>query len=270
MAKLKTIENGNGFITIPGLNVGFDGTERWRFETVLTDLLPHLSRSKVVLAGGIALRHHLITRGVPYPDVQFRDLDLLIEDPSNIIMSSTDSQDKGFIFSHFHPQKNKKIIAEFFIKMIHTLTGTKIDLFSYSPLSPSNFQIVSFQGKAVKIPTPESLLIVTLLDTLKALDAFKKAPRKRLISIDLLCGIVDFTHAQQEWQKQHSDGTSLLDAIAKIQRLSLTNPEIFVDKVFGKKPIADCSECVHTPEFPIASRDSTRNILGVGLSKVVT
>ena len=267
MAKLKTIENGNDFITGPGLNVGFAGTEQQRFETVLTDLLPHLSKSKVVLAGGIALRHHLTIRGIPCPDAQFKDLDLLIEEPSNI-MGSTNGKDGRFFFTHFHPQKNENIIAAFFIKMYHILTGTKIDFFSYSPLSPSNFQVVSFQGQTLKIPTPESLLIVTLLDTLKALDVFKKAPRKRLTSVDLLCGIIDFTYAQQEWQKQHSNGISLLDTIVTIQKLSLTNPEIFVDKVFGKKPIADCSECVHTPEFPIASRDSTRNILGIESSKV--
>ena len=265
MVRVPTAEHRGSSIVKPELNVGFDTTEKQRFEAVLSALLPYLQTDKVALAGGAALRHHLTIRDIPHPNPQFKDLDLLIEDPG-VILGRISDPDSGFLISHFHPRKNPNILASFFIKMIHVATKTKIDFFSYAPFSPDYFAEASFQGQIIQIPSPESLLTIALLDTLKALEAFTKAPRKRLTTIDLLSDIVDWSVAQQVWQGQGSDDTSLSDIISMIGAVYLMHPEQFVDKVFGRKPIANCTDCVQTPEFPIAPRDIVRSILGIGSS----
>jgi len=265
MVRFPTAEHRGGSIAKPELKVGFDTKEQQRFEAVLSDLLPYLQRGKVALAGGAALRHHLTIRDIPHPNPQFKDLDLLIEDPG-VILGRISDRDSGFLISHFHPRKNPNILASFFIKMIHVATKTNVDFFSYAPFSPDYFAEVSFQGQIIQIPSPESLLTIALLDTLKALEAFKKAPCKRLTTIDLLSGVVDWRVAQQVWQGQGLDRTSLSDSISMIETVYLMHPEQFVGKVFGKKPIANCTDCVQTPEFPIASSELVRSILGIGSS----
>lgn len=60
-----------------GLIRGFSESETQRIQRHLEKLFPHLEQGRFTIVGGLAIRYHLIERGINYPNRPFNDLDII-------------------------------------------------------------------------------------------------------------------------------------------------------------------------------------------------
>ena len=246
------------------MRTGFSSEDNWRVATVVEALAQYLPPGNFALGVGMALRYLLAERNLDHPSHEFKDLDLLLPEPG-AISSDMAQEGSGFIFTHYHPPTHpyKYLVGNFFIKALHVPTRTKVDFFSFSPFPPGSFDSIGFFGADMMAPMAESLLVVTLLDLQKLLEANGNAPKKRLDSLKLLLQITDFGKAEEVWGKHFNGQSTLTSNIESILKLSEEQSEKFITKSSGKKPIARCGDCYDDPKFPLASREAARAALGL-------
>lgn len=134
------------------LIIGFSGEEKERITTHLERLFPYLKPNGFVIVGGLAIRYHLLSHGIPYPPRPFNDLDIIVRD-SNVVSPSVSND---FLVYHYHPK-------DYFLALVDPISRTKVDIFSYNP-KPQETVKVPFENREVDIRSIEDQLVKTILD----------------------------------------------------------------------------------------------------------
>jgi len=240
------------------LIVGFNQQDSNKVKSLLLRLIPYLEENKYILVGGIAIRYHLISKGVPYNIRPFNDLDVIAKEENTLNPKVT----QDFLISHYHPAKN----SEPYIALVDPFTKTKVDIFGYDPVPEETFNI-DFEGYTVKIPSSEDQLVKTVLDVQRISEKAKVDP-KQFEDARLLMKVSDLKVAIRIWKRKYFARfrTNLIETLEKAEKRRSQHPEWVVKNPFRKPEPYICKECVDANKFPLTPMDKIYKILDYDIS----
>lgn len=232
------------------LQLGFSEEENQRAIGVIDRLLPHLVLDNFVIVGGLAMRHHLLERGVPYPKRPFNDLDVMIKDMSEMRPSVT----QDFLLHHNHQPTYRLLID--------TQASVQVDVFDYKhpPVDPVSVQVGNY---TVRIRSAEDQFAKAVYDLIKICNG-ENIPPKQAVSVDLLREISDPEKAEYIWNTRYSTiyPFSIVEAIEKARREIDNFPERVFEHPSRRPEPYLCTECVEEPGFPITPMETVYQLRG--------
>ena len=98
---------------------GFSPEDTERVSAHLEKLLPYLRQDAFTIVGGLAIRYHLATHKIAYPQRAFNDLDIMVDSLDAVSTAVIDN----FLVEHYHPP----IANAFYLVLIDPGTKTKVD-----------------------------------------------------------------------------------------------------------------------------------------------
>lgn len=232
---------------------GFSETDAKRIRAHVERLLPYLTPGKFTIVGGLAIRYHLITHTIEYPQREFNDIDITVTSLDAVSPRVIDE----FLVEHYHPPVNNS----FYLVLIDPVTKTKIDIFS-AQVPEDDTREVSFGKYKIQITTPECQLVKTVFD-LQRISQEKKVDPKQFSDARLLLRIVDKTKAEAFWQKKGftSIVLTLMEALEKAEKVAHVHPDWVKEKPFRRK-IYICPDCVDSAVFPLTPMKKIYSIMG--------
>lgn len=221
---------------------------------ILERLMPHFIAGNLVIVGGLATTHHLLSRGITSTQRSFNDLDIMIKDPAEMKPSITDE----FLIYHYHPLKG----TSFYILLVDPQTRVKIDVFDYDP-PPVQPEVVQVAGYSVPIRGVEDQFTKTLFDLMRITTPHRTDP-KQFSDARLLMQIADLERAQQIWAKRYSSiySFSIAEAMSKAEEGRLKYPDRVFEHPYRRSEIYTCGECKEVPGFPITPMERIYDLLG--------
>lgn len=233
---------------------GFSNKDTQRVETHLKRLLPHLEDGRFVLAGGLAIRYHLITRGVEFPKRPFNDLDIIAQSASVVHPDAVGD----FWVYHYHPGDP----THFYIVLFDPVSKTKVDIFNWSnpPVSTMN---VHFSQKTLKMRSLEDQLVQTVCDMFRLFTGGITDP-KQLSDAKLMLKLADLNLVDHIWRARGFDAKfdSLVKALSEIENLVLKDPGRLKKDPFKRPRPYTCPDCVSTTNFPLTPMEKIYKALG--------
>lgn len=232
------------------LVIGFFGEEKERIVTHLQRLLPYLKSGEYVIVGGLAIRYHLLSHGINYPQRPFNDLDIIVKNRD--VVSSSVSKD--FLIYHYHPK-------DYFLALADPISRTKVDVFSYYP-APRQTIKVAFEDREVDLVSVEDQLVKTVLDIQRISEEAKVDP-KQFSDTRLLMQIADMETANKLWQTNKFEKwpSTITEAVERAEKIAQTHPEWMQEKPFRKPKPYFCSSCQSTNGFEIVPMDEVYKVL---------
>lgn len=232
---------------------GFSESESERVNKHLSKLVKYLTPGKFVIVGGLAIRYHLQTAGIDYPQRGFNDLDLIAENADVVHPGIA----HDFLVYHFHQDGNS-----FFFALVDEETKTKVDIFDWGN-PPDNVMEVPFESGVLKIVSVEDQLAQTVRDIQRISEEAKVDP-KQFSDAQLLSQIADMEKADELWRKRRNPEhpESIFDAIKKAEEIKQEHPEWVQVGPFHKPGPYDCSGCVRSEKYPLDPMDKIYSILG--------
>lgn len=233
------------------LVIGFSGEEKERITTHLGKLFPHLKPNGFVIVGGLAIRYHLLSSNIPYPQRPFNDVDIIVKNPKVV----SPSVSKDFFIYHYHPK-------DYFLALIDPISRTKVDIFSYYP-APKETVRVLFEDKEVDIVSIEDQLVKTVLD-IQRISPKAKVDLKQFSDTKLLMQITDMRKADKIWRFHNSTQypKSITQAIEKAEKIVEEHPEWLQEKPFRKQKPYVCPNCYGADGFDISPMEEVYEVLG--------
>lgn len=230
---------------------GFSGEEQRKILTHLERLLPYLKPDEFVIVGGLAIRYHLLSHGISYPQRQFNDIDIIVKDPSVVSPSVLDD----FLIYHYHPD-------DYFLALVDPISRTKIDIFSYYP-EPLEAVTVPFGNKEVRVVSVEDQLVKTVLDIQRISEEAKVDP-KQFEDTRLLMQIADMEKADRIWKSHNFDTwpKSINEAIDRAETIARENPQWVQEKPFRKPQPYICPHCQDKDGFVVTPMEEVYKVLG--------
>lgn len=236
------------------LILGFTEPENQKAVNVLQRLLPHFSQDNLTIVGGLAIRHHLLSRDIGYPSRPLNDLDLKIKNSTEMKASIADE----FLIYHYHPPRDNN----FYIVLVDPQTITKIDVFDYDqpPIDPVRVEVAGFR---VFMRSVEDQFTKTVFDLMRITERHRTDP-KQFLDARLLMQIVNLEKAQQIWAERYSSKypISITDAIEKAEEGRLNYPDRVFEHPYRRSKPYNCADCEEISDFPITPMDRIYNILG--------
>ncbi|MBI2020682.1 hypothetical protein HYS94_04680 [Candidatus Daviesbacteria bacterium] len=236
------------------LILGFNEAENQKAVEVLGRLIPHFSQNNLVIVGGLAIRHHLLSREVSYPQRSFNDLDLKIKDPTEIKPSICDE----FWIYHYHPLRD----SSFYIVLADPQTKIKIDIFDYNS-PPLETEVVQIAGYSLQVRGLEDQFIKTLFDLMRITGRHRTDPKQFSDAI-LLMQIADLEKAQRFWTEKyaHIYPFTVQEAISQAEEARLKYPDRVFEHPYRRSAPYICEECQEVPGFPITPMQTIFDLLG--------
>lgn len=236
------------------LVIGFSDSEKDRIESHLARLIPHLTSEEFTIVGGLAIRHHLVSRGIPYPRRPFNDLDMVAESVDVVHPSVI----KDFFVYHYHLETG----GRFYVVLLDPISKTKIDIFdNHTPIEgPVD---VNLRGIKVKITGIEGQLVKTVLD-IQRISADSMVDPKQFLDTNLLLQIADIEEADRIWrQRNYVDyPSSIREAMERAEKIAQKHPEWLKEKPFRKPQPYVCKDCVDSDNLPLTPIEEIYEILG--------
>lgn len=230
-----------------GLLIGFSGEEKERIKTHLQKLLPYLRKGGFTIVGGLAIRYHLASKGIPYPQRPFNDLDIIIEN-SGVVSPAVA---KDFLIYHYHPD-------DFYIALVEPITKTKVDVFKALP-APHKTIPVNFGEETLRVVSIEDQLVKTVFD-IQRISEEKKVDPKQFSDTRLLMQIADLKLANQFWREnQFGD---LMEAVNRAESIAKSHPDWLQEKPFTKPNPYVCPNCQSTNDFKVTPMEQVYKVLG--------
>lgn len=232
------------------LILGFSKSEKAKITSHLERLLSYLKPMKFVIVGGVAIRYHLVSYGVDYPERPFNDLDLIIE--SKDVVSPDVA--KEFIVYHYHEEGA-------FLALVDPVTKTKVDIFGF--FKSKDPVVVNFQGNELLIRGIEDQLVKTVFDTQRVSEEAKVDP-KQFFDTVLLSQIADMKKADKLWKSNNFENwpKSITKAIERANNIASKHPEWVQEKPFRKPKPYICSSCQNVKGFELSPMQDVYDILG--------
>lgn len=232
------------------LLIGFSGIEKEKITTHLQRLLPYLKPMKFVIVGGIAIRYHLLSHGIDYPERPFNDLDLMVK---NIDAVSPDVA-TDFLVYHYHAKDQ-------FLALVDPVTKTKVDIFKFSPNTEP--VVVNFQGNELLIRGIEDQLVKTVLD-IQRISPKTRVDPKQFSDAEMLSQIADMKKADKMWKSNSFEKwpKSITEAIERANKIAKRHPKWLKEKPFRKPKPYKCSSCQNADGFEIVPMKEVYDVLG--------
>lgn len=236
------------------LIVGLPPENRDKVTIHLKRLLPNLKEGEFIFVGGLAIRHHLIHRGINYPDRGFNDIDIVTKSEDVV----TPNVVKDFLVYHHHNQGH-----EWYFALVDPLSKTKVDIFDNN-FYPERTVEASFEGEVVKIQSIEDQLIKTVFDIQRISESAKVDP-KQFLDTRLLMQIADMKLAEKLWRKKAFEKypDNLYDSIVWAEDTAQEHPEWVQVSPFKKPAPYKCMDCISTPELPLTPMEEIYKVLGM-------
>ena len=236
------------------LITGFSVSDAKRIKTHLTKLLPYINTKKMAIVGGLAIRFHLTKAGISYPVRPFNDLDLMVQDVSDV---SSDVSEE-FLVYHYHPPKD----GSFYIVLVDPVSKTKVDIFNWDPPLEESI-IVDFNRYKLKMRGAEDQLVKTVYD-IQRISAEKKVDPKQFLDASLLIEIANLTLADKILRKRnYSDyPNSVMAAYERAAIIAKKHPKWLKKFPFKKPKLYRCLDCRSTKKFKITPMRQIYEILG--------
>lgn len=232
------------------LIVGFSKSESERIITHFNKLLAYLSPDNFVVVGGLAIRYHLISRGLSYPQRPFNDLDIIVK--SSSIFSPSVSKD--FLIYHYHPDHD-------FLALVDPVSRTKVDIFRYDS-APKKVVQVAFANKNINVVSAEDQLARTVSE-IQRISSEAHVDPKQFLDTKLLFKIADLRKADRIWQsyKFNKYPQSLKKAIERAELIAEKHPEWITEYPFRKPKPFKCPDCKDMNGFQVAPMEEIYKIL---------
>lgn len=233
------------------LTSGFSKKDQKKIKVHLRKLFPYFKKDKCVIVGGLAIRYHALSNGLPYPKREFNDLDIIVKDPEVV----SPQIEKDFLVYHYHPK-------DFFLALVDPETKTKVDIFNYYPAPKKTVQ-VNFGDEKINLVSIEDQLIKSVLD-INRISKKAKVDPKQFFDTKLLLKIADLKKSDELWRKNKFKGLSksLEDAIKRAQDLAKKHPEWIKEKPFERPKPYNCLNCKSIDGFKIIPMEKVYRILG--------
>lgn len=233
------------------LLTGFSGEEKERVKIHLQKLLPYLRKGGFTIVGGLAIRYHLISKGISYSPGPFNDLDIIVENSE--VVSQAVAQD--FLIYHYHPD-------DFYLALVEPITKTKVDVFEASPV-PHKTVTVNFGEETLRVVSIEDQLVKTVFD-IQRISEEKKVDPKQFFDTRLLMQIADLKLANQFWQQNqfHDFPSDLMEAVNRAENIAKSHPNWLQEKPFTRAHPYKCPDCQNTDGFTVAPMEQVYKVLG--------
>lgn len=154
-----------------------------RLTKCLARLMPHFSRERVALTGSVAMELGLAARGLKGLRERIADLDLVVTDPSAIVVSVAES----FLVFHYHlPQSG---VPRFMLQLVDPVTRLRVDVFPDLAGSLSRAQDVDIGGQSMKILCLEDIFDHKV-QTIRKASATKPVDPKHVRDAQILGGVL--------------------------------------------------------------------------------
>lgn len=232
------------------LITGFSGIEKTKITTHLERLLPYLKPMKFVIVGEIAIRYHLLSNGVDYPERPFNDLDLMVR--SIDVISPNVAKD--FLVYHYHAKDT-------YLALVDPVTKTKVDIFKFFPSTEPI--VVNFRGNEILIRGVEDQLVKTVLD-IQRISPKAKVDPKQFSDTELLLQIADIKRADKMWKSNNFEKwpESIIKAIERANKIAEEHPGWLKKEPFRKSKPYICSRCQNADRFDVVPMQEVYDILG--------
>lgn len=239
---------------------GFNKTDAAAIKVSLRNLLPHVNLEKLILCGGVAIRHHLKNSGVEFDYVSpGNDIDILLEDLSDLRPSVSDD----FLIYHYHDYEGQTDRPEeFFVALVHPETKTKIDIFNYKPYLPFDPVEVVSEGVTLQMRNAEDQLATQVLESAGVLKSNKIA-KKWLENIEGLLKISDLEKASEYMKAKlvEFSESDLEKVHAKTLAYLKEHPEQVVESA-TRRELYDCELCAGGGGFIVEPMSRIYDLLG--------
>jgi hypothetical protein len=231
---------------------------------VLKKLLPHLDVQKIMLVGGIAMRHHLLSSNINMPKVSGdEDIDIIAKSPSVVKKSIT----KDFLIWHYHNHPNhERLPDDFYFAIVDSKEKCKVDIFDFKPYYPQESVDVKFGGVTLKTRTVEDQLVIGVLELARIMNDATVEPKKtpELIWLLQICDLEKVeklwrTHPFNKWK------TSFIETLNNSINYIASHPQLVLKNVPSKeiaqKKYSKCSVCLDSSDFPLAPLEKVKKAL---------
>lgn len=231
---------------------GFSKEETTRMQTHLDKLLPYLTSGQFTIVGGLAIRYHLVSKGIPYPHRPFNDLDIIAQSRSVVSHLVT----KDFLVEHYHPFKDN----HFYIVLIDPVSKTKVDIFD-NTMAPFEVVTVPFGKYLLQVQSIEDQLVKTVVDIRRLSQTLKVDP-KQFQDARLLLSVANLQKAETFWQRKNLGPQTLFETLLASEKIAHKHPEYVQEKPFRKEKPYVCPDCVSTSDFPITPMENIYTQMG--------
>jgi len=236
------------------LDEAMPAESKGRLQETLARLLPYLTTGEFKIVGALAIRHHLLAAGRDYP-YPIDEFDLIAKSERAISQDIT----KDFLVYHHHYAPDNHNI--FYLALVDPQTKVKVDIFTEIVLE--GLLKVDFNGEEIEIASLEDQLVKTSLDIQRISEKSKIKP-KELENAKQMAEIANMDEAQEIWKqrKRTEMPETITEAISQVERIAQEHPEYLSEEPHRKPEPYKCSECVDTPDFPLAPMEKIYQILG--------
>lgn len=224
---------------------GFTEVETKKIETNLTRLLPHLVEEEFVIVGGLAIRYHLLSRSLSYPDRPFNDLDIIVKKPITVKPSVT----KDFLVAHYH----KKDADSAYLYLVDPISKTKVDIFDFAE-APESTTRIRFGTYNIDLVSVEDQLVKSTVDISRVTDPNQVAvDPKQLYDARRLFSIADMVIANRLWTNKYKKlfNKTLETTLVAAEEEARKHPDRVKKNPFRKPRPYVCNECSQSSTFPL-------------------
>jgi len=217
----------------------------------LERLMKHLPF--LVLTGGVASSYYFWKYDFPISQRKLSDLDVVIEDPSNL--RSIITQD--FLVSHYHPKNHK---GKFHIMLVDPKTKIRIDVFPFLSKANERVQTVNIRNVAFSILSLEDL-VCRLLSNCAGLIENKEVDPKYFVTMLSLFGVSDRIVIRKIWEEYRKEGQNFDDTYCAILNQVKNKPELLKKIIYSQDLNHSCKECQPIAGIPLATNQQVFDLL---------
>ncbi len=246
--------------------VGYRLQDSQKLELHLKKLFNHVDLDSFILAGGTAIRYHLVNHDVDYPLRPTNDLDALLTRADALKPSVAED----FKISHYHinDASNRD---RFYFALVDAETKTKIDLFDADVFTPHPVT-VDFYGTSVQMRSLEDQLVTKIMEMLRVLYD-QKVDTEWFEDTQMLIKFANMDKAQKYWEEnvakpffvsegryaKYSGPAEAWEAVvAHLQK----HTELLSERVHRKEKPYVCEGCTISKDFPLTPLEDIYKILG--------
>lgn len=246
--------------------VGLTKEDVGRIRLTLEKLYTHFNVEDLILAGGVSIRHHIISKGLNFPLRNTDNIDVLITKKDAL----KPAVNKDFLIFHYHIGKPGDR-DRFFFELVDPNTKIKVHIFDET-IFPSFPVVVSFLDKAIKIRSAEDQMVVRVIEMVEDIH-INRVNAKWLKDAKLLITVLDMGRAEAYWKQVATSeycqsytelrGTTTLEQVwSEVLKFAELHPESVSTDNGENKVTYICKGCVVDPNFPLTPLDKIYKLLG--------
>lgn len=230
--------------------------ESSRCQHALTKLAGQM-REPPLLTGGLAIRWHLLTHGVRLQRRPFNDIDVVIDDESQL----RESLSQHFQIAHYHPTRGR---GKILMQLADEETRSRLDLVTpYSRSLTDRARTLTMAETSFGVVAAEDL-VARLLCILSRLVQGQPVAPKYYEAFQRLVGLADLDSVAAIWHEYKDEWHpgDLFVAMTRVHQAVAENAHLLQPEVSSQAVDQICPWCRDSNVFPLAPAVRIHEIWG--------